>query len=144
MAATTPSTILLSSVNTVNILERLAGEAVTPGKLVELSSTDTYQKQNTAGAPDVLVAIENSLIGGLISDDYASADTLLAASVQSGDVFYGFVPAGEASLAIGASLQSDNDGNVTATGSGTLIVRSLEAVDNSGGGTVARIKLQVI
>ena len=147
MTASNPKKIVLNSLDTLRLIELPANTTITPGQKVEYHSSNELKLNNTEGSPGVIVAVENSAAGGEITDDYAVDDTVVAAILQSGDEFYGFLPASEAAVLIGDNLMADTAGNfsnITAAAGKVNTVRALEAVDNSSGSSAARIKLQVI
>lgn len=127
--------------------EGRAGGAITPGHLIMLTSAGDYTVDGTAGATDELtVAIEDSLRGKTIDDAYADDDLIRFVILRPGDVFLALLPASATAVVIGDNLIRNGDGCLKkTTGSPTQVVAvALEAVDNSAGGTVARIKCRVI
>lgn len=149
MASSTPNTITLK--NSGVRKEKLAGGAITPGHLITVNSSDQAVVHPTAGGnARKAFAVENDLIGNGIGDAYASGDTVQFEVYQPGDEVYALVPAAAAAIVIGDALESNGDGTLvlegttTATGDTDIVVGyALEAVDNSGGGAVARIKIEV-
>jgi hypothetical protein len=172
MASTTPNTILLNSVGHTHLKEAPAAGTITPGDFLERATDGDFQRQATAKVcGPKLIAIENDLVSGLISTDYAAADNVRAAYLKSGDEVYAFVPASAAAIVIGDHLVFDGTGCVikgdksaaaalstgntytdAAVNSGIdaaiegarIVATALEAVDNSGGGSKARIKIEIL
>ena len=92
--------------------EGKAEAAITPGMLVEELSTGNIQKQATAKANvESAVAIENSLIGEGIADDYATGTNVLYRVWASGEQALLIVKQGE-TIAIGDDLESAGGGEV--------------------------------
>jgi len=113
MAASTPSTIILQSVDTQHLKESPANGTITPGDFLERATDGDFQRQSTLGvAGPKLIALENDLTSGLISTDYATGDRVRAAYPKSGDEVYAFVPANAAAIVIGDKLIFDGTGCV--------------------------------
>lgn len=134
--------------------EALAGGTITPGMLIERTSSDTFQAHSNAGQPAArLFAVEDELQGNAISDDYSSGDLVQAEVCDPGDVVYALLAAGE-NVAIGAFLESDGAGAFQAYAAGSageveypasILAIAREAVDNSASGaTVTRILIEII
>ena len=133
--------------------EAVAGGAITPGHLVALNSTGKLVVHPTAGGLAVpTFAVENDLEGKDIADAYATNDYVQAETLYSGCEVLARVAAGAAAIAKGAYLQSAGDGTLQNRAAGTPgsafpgigIAQALEAVDNSGGGTVVTIKVVIL
>ncbi len=133
--------------------EAAAGGVITPGHLIEKSSTGTVVVHNS-GADNAmkLFAVENDLVGKGIDDDYASGDNVLYEACHSGMEVFALVIDGTAAILQAAFLESDGAGGVqTAVADAAtdtdqriaIIGQALEAVDNSGGGAPVRIKMEV-
>lgn len=145
---TNPKTIELYGVNPQHEAE--AGGAITPGMLIERTSTGTVRAHSTQyGGGNSHFAIENRNVGNGIDDAYASGDNVMFATGQCGHSVYALVPAAAAAISVGDMLVSNGDGTLIAhpaTGSvsAVQVAQALEAVDNSGGASVARIKVELI
>ena len=131
------------------VREYAASAAITPGMLIEVAAAGTVAAHGTAqGSAQRLFAIENLGNAGVVDTAYATGDNTHTYAATNGDRIYALVSAGTAAIAAGDLLASDGAGGViTATGAAgnsKLIGRALEAVDNSGGGTAVRIKLEVL
>lgn len=133
--------------------ERLAAAAgILPGHLVE-EALGTVQVHGTAAAnTQKLFAQTDLAISGDIDTAYASGATVSYGAYHSGQEVFALVAAGAAAIADGADLESAGDGTLrTATADAatdttqrnSIAGGALEAVDNSGGGTVVRIKIRV-
>lgn len=103
-------TIVLGPGNFVR-REYKAGAAITPGMLIELSSTvGTVQKHSTGGgACSALFAIENDLEGEEITDAYAADDRVQTGHFGPGEEVYALLANGE-SATYGEYLESNGDG----------------------------------
>ena len=111
--------------------EALANAAITPGQLVELLSTGKVQKQATDEADvERMVAIEDSLQGNDIADDYVEDGTVFMRIFGSGDVCNLILADGETAV-IGTKLEAALAGEVQAYTSGTKLFVALEAIDAS-------------
>ena len=127
-------------------LERNAAAAVTPGMLVELTSSDTVQAHSTAGgscAP-VLIALEDENQGKGIGDAYSTGNVVLFAAFKTGDVANMLLADGE-TVVIGTKVESygdgylravDTDASVGEVGVQSIVGTSLEALDFSGSSAV--------
>lgn len=147
------------AVKTISILGKFIGKeydaaaAITPGDLLELASATTVQKHSTANANAAkMFARENDIFGKNIDDDYAANDVVLCGLYERGAEVYARVAAGTAAITVGAALASAGDGTVqpvTASAATTeaqrdgIVGYALEAVDNSGGGSAVRIRMEV-
>lgn len=122
--------------------EGVAAAAITPGHLVEVNSDGKLQVHSTEGGNVLpMVAIEDSLQGGLITKAYAADDRVQAWIPTRGDIANMILADGE-TVAIGDFVESAGDGTVkktVAAESGDVITPAspivgvaLEAVDMSG------------
>jgi hypothetical protein len=141
--------------------EAAAGGTITPGHLVTFNSSGqlvvhSVAKQRTT--PLFAVEAENlnpgSGIAGGIDDNYVSGDYVQAENIPSGGQVYALVAASATAITKGALLESAGDGTlklvtdftdaeIDSIGGGA-IARALEAVDNSGGATPARIRAEIL
>lgn len=126
--------------------EAIGSGVITPGHLLTLTSAGLLTVHATQGgyvAP--LFAVENDLVGDTIDDNYASGDYIQAEYLRTGDEVLGLVAAGEAAIVIGDLLCSKGDGTLEKTDTGDIVIaQALEAVDNSGGSAVVRIKAVIL
>lgn len=125
--------------------EGKAQGAITPGDFIERASDGDFIRHTAVGTNSLLYAVENTSNGGGIDDDYATGDNVLANYAQSGDEVYGFVAASAVAIVIGDPLEFDGAGGFKkdADGSNTQAY-ALTAVDNSAGGSKARIKVEIL
>lgn len=126
--------------------EGLAGAAgIMPGMLVERAAGGTVVPHATAGGPAVpAFARPNEVIGNGIDVAYDADDTVLYGVSTSGDEVYSLVAAAAPAIADGAYLESAGDGTLAALTTGQAVAKALEAVDNSGGASSVRIKVEVL
>ena len=114
-----------------------AAAALSPGHLIERTSSSTYQKHSTAAGNAIpCVALDQRELNKGTTDAYAQNDKVKAYFPERGSQVYLRVAAGCASIAQGAFVESAGDGTVrTLSGSNpeTIVAQANEAVDNSGG-----------
>jgi urocanate hydratase len=143
-SATAPKTIDLYGTGIQN--EAACTDAViTPGMLVTRTATGV-RPHNVAGeTASPSFAVENDLVGGDISDDYAIGNDVIYRTFAAGSAVYALAHAGGAAIAANALLKSGGDGTLElASTDEVAVARALEAVDNSGGSDPVRIKVEVI
>lgn len=151
MASTTPNTIILKG-NGIR-KEGAASSAITPGYLVEFGGANDLQPHSTAAAnARKAFAVENDLVGDGIDTDYAVGERVQYEVFGSGCEVYALVAAAATAITKGAALESAGDGTlrILTTDAATddtqrdsVVAYALEAVDNSAGGTEARIKVEI-
>lgn len=161
MASATPHTITLRSNNPDNMMQRTrenpcqAAVTITPGMLIEYGTTNTVKPHATAGGnTSRMVALENPWSdhgvvygneGPNIDHAYAAGETVFWVPANSGDVYYMLLEDG-ANIANEAPLESNGAGALQAV-AGTAVEGVVgyaeEAVDNSAGGAVARIRVRI-
>lgn len=126
--------------------ERTATEAITPGMLVNPTTSTSVEKNDLVGDGNgvVEVAVENDIFGKGIDDDYASGDTVLSQILTPGCEFNGLVAAGALAIVYDAYVTPAAGGFLAVGTRANAIGMAREAVDNSGGGTAARIRVLVI
>jgi len=130
-----------------------AASAIVPGDLVEELAAGTVQEHSTAAAnAQKLFALTNLANGSDIDAAYAVGETTRYGAFSSGQEVFARVAAAAPAIVIGDALESAGDGTVrkavadaaTDTAQRDAIVGyAIEAVDNSGGGTVVRLKIRV-
>lgn len=127
-----------------------AGVDITPGMLIELASATEVKPHATAGgdaSPKFALSVE--MDGRGIDDDYAEdGEAIDSYFAKSGEWINALLADGE-DVAAGVLLESDGAGALAEYTPTTLlhrraVVRTLEALDNSLGGAVARIKVEVL
>lgn len=130
-----------------------AATAILPGMLIEEIAAGTVQEHSGAGLnAQRLFALTNTANGGTIDDAYAVGESVRYGAAHSGQEVFGLLAAGATAVIIGTVLESDGDGTVriatadAATDTAqrdSVVGYAIEAVDNSGGGAVARLKFRV-
>jgi len=99
-----------------------------PGHLVEMNSNSVIILQATASVKtQVLVLMENDLVGKGVSDVYANGDRARAGILNSGDRVNVRVAASYTGK-VGDKLESAGAGQFKALSAGVPLVRALEAV----------------
>lgn len=123
--------------------ERLAGVAgIIPGMLVRESAGNVIINA-TAGKGPALFALPNLPVSGDISTAYATGVTVQYGAYSAGQEVNALVAAGALAIADGAPLTCSTDGTLVTGTEANAIAYAMEAVDNSGGATVVRIKARV-
>jgi hypothetical protein len=146
-----PHTILLAG-NPQRPQELPCSAAITPGHLVEISSGQLRKHATADGNASPAFALEQltpdrTVATAAIDTPYPSGDTVQWAIGRPGDLFYAWVPASAAAIVAGDFLASNGDGTLhkAVTGSTFLeaiVATAAEAVNNSAGGTPARIRVR--
>jgi len=145
---TRPRTIRLKGVG--RRLERAAGGTITPGNLVALARNDTVIRHpSAANKTSAMFAVENELIGLGIDDNYLVNDFVQVEHFHQNDWVLATLAASASKVWEGDFLESDGAGNLRLVGAdyqegASAIAQATETVDNSGGGTVARIMVTII
>lgn len=134
--------------------EANAGGTITPGYLLARSAAGVVvahaAENDNAGA---LFALEHDLVGRTVDQDYASGDVVQIGAFPRGGEVYALVAASAVAIVVGNFLESHGDGTLqlTDTDAATddtqragVIAQALEAVDNSGGGSEARIRVEIL
>ena len=130
-----------------------SGSAINPGYLIEETTAGEVQEHSTAAAnAQKLFAMTDLPVGGKISDAYAVGQTVRYGAFKTGQEVYALLAAAATAVTQGAALESAGDGTlrVLTTDAATddtqrdsVVAYAIEAVDNSGGGTEARIRVRV-
>lgn len=141
----------ITIVGTPKIKEYKANAAITPGHLVELMSTGNVRKHATAGGScQGRFALEDSLQGKEIDDDYVANERCQTGVFSPGDEVYAILADGE-TAAIGSQLESKGDGTlrVVATDASwhdvkvsSIVGEALEAL-NLAGSPVATGRIRI-
>lgn len=154
MATSTKRTIKVKKYSDV-ILEAEANAAITPGMLLEYTTTGTVKAHATAaGKHAFMFALEDELQGKGINDDYAAGDKVQIWVAGRGDLVYALLE-DEANIAIGDFLESNGAGLLQEYTSGVIVGVAVEAQDlstlpegseSSAGGTYyrPRVMCQII
>lgn len=137
--------------------EAVAASAITPGELLEWDASGDLQAHSTAdGNAAKMFARENpfqNTVSGTaaIDTDYSAADTVMYYVCRRGDVVYAFLAAAE-NVSKGDALSSDGAGALQAVTAAAatsqaqrdgIVGYAAEAVDNSGGGSRVRIRVEI-
>jgi len=133
--------------------EGIASGTIRPGHLVEFGGANDLQVHSTAAATArKAFAVENDLIGNGIDVNYTVGEQVQYEVYASGAEVYALVAAGAAAIEKGDPLQSAGNGTlrIQATDAATddtqrnsLVAYALEDVDNSGGSSVVRIRVEI-
>jgi hypothetical protein len=150
MAKTAPRTILLR--NRGYRKEAEAGGTITPGHLIAFNSTGKFVVHATAlvkAAP--IFAVENdvpttSQLAGTdpspsIDTNYVSGDFVQGEVCHPGVEINALVAAAAPAIAVGDLLESAGNGTLRKFTTGIVVGVALEALDNSGGGSAARLRV---
>lgn len=123
---------------------------VVPGMLLKLTATGVRPHNSADGAIDIpMFAVEMPWYPSDTYDidtSHAIGDKVRVAICPPGTEVYAFIEAGHAVTAVGNRLASAGDGSLQAVGTpaeGNVVAQAIEIVDNSGGGTRARLKVKV-
>jgi hypothetical protein len=154
VAVTTPHCILLSG-NPIYAQQTQAAAAITPGHLVEIVSGGGIRRHGTADGNALTAwALENvtpdrTVATQAIDTPYATGETVKWMIARPGDMIYAWVPASASAIVAGDFLASNGDGTLhkAVTGSTFLeaiVGQAVEAVNNSAGGTPARIRVRSV
>lgn len=107
--------------------ERAAAATITPGMLIERTSSDTVQAHSTAGGnQDRTFALEDTGQGNGIDDDYSSGDRVQFCYMSPGDIVNAILKDGE-DIAIGDRLESAGDGTLQEHTADSVALSSAEA-----------------
>ena len=137
--------------------EAIANAAITPGHLVERMSTGKVRVHANAGQnAQRMFAIEDSLQGKEISEDYSATNQVRFVVCRRGDEVVGILADGETAV-IGSFLESNGNGElkVHAAGSAAVVEYpecivgiALDAVDASDSAATAvadrRIAVEIV
>ena len=148
------NTILIEPADGQQVVrEKLAGDTILPGMLLENASAGTVVSHVGAGLnAQKLFALENVANGGGIADAYASGQTVRALYAQRGDLINAALAASAIAIVIGDALESSGDGYLRKASADAatdtaqrdaIVAYAAEAVDNSSGGAGTRIQVEV-
>ena len=144
--------------------EGLANAAITPGHLVERMSTGKIRVHATAGGNAMkMFAVEMDMVGDDIDTDYAANDTVRFVVARRGDEINALLAISATAVVIGSLVESAGDGTIRLHTAPTQAVAEggsasytiapkvlapigicMEAVDNSGGSAVARVRIEIL
>jgi hypothetical protein len=119
--------------------------AISPGHFLRRTGVaDQVAVMNSVGAArNKLVALEYDVLGRGIDKNYAAGDQVLFVEPNRGSQVYALLAAAAAAIAIGDGLEYAADGTLKILAAGQRVATALEAVDNSGGGTPVRIRVEI-
>jgi hypothetical protein len=135
------------------VKEGRANAAITPGHLLIREADGDFAFHATAeGNAYAMFALEADFVGKGIATAYATGDRVQALMPYQGAEIYALLPAAALAIVIGDELVSNGDGTLKKVTAGAVTVgnlrrvvaRALEAIDNSAGGTVVRIKVEIV
>ncbi len=158
MASDTPNTILLEPFGGSRaqyVEEAPAGDAITPGHLIEYDTSEDVIVHATGDAvQEFMVALENPYAddqtAAAIDTAYATADTVRFTYAQRGDVLYMFLSSSSGAAAVkGISrLASQGDGalSVVTVGAGTLdgAIIGVADEDKAVGASDVRLRVRIM
>ncbi len=124
-----PETIILKG--KPNFVEGLGSAEVKPGQIVKLTGENEFGPATPADNGALRIVTENDLVGKTIQDSYPVGEQVYAHIPMPGDVVYGRILAGQAAIAVGASLVRGANGYLT-LGTTNPIAEAEVAIDNSG------------
>jgi hypothetical protein len=102
-----------------------------PGHLVEINSLSRMILQATASVKtQVLILMENDLVGEGVTDAYADGDRARAAILNAGDRAY-IRLAESVTVKVGQKLESAGAGQFKAYSAGVPLVRAMEAATSA-------------
>jgi len=122
--------------------EESALAAITPGHLLELTSTGVQRNTDDAANVAPNFALERDELGNDIDVAYAVGDKVKVGAFHPGQRVYAWLASGQ-NVAKGAYLTSNTTGLLTATGVTATVrmARALEAVNASAD---ARIRVEIV
>ena len=132
--------------------ETKSSAIVTPGFLIEPLAGTVAAHATAAGNAQKLFALPNLAVAGSIDTDYASGDTVRFGAFHAGQEVNALVAAAAPAILEGDALESAGNGTLrklvvaaaTAQSARDSVVGyALAALDNSGGGTSARLAIRV-
>ena len=123
--------------------EAKAASTITPGDLIELTSSGTVRRHSTVGQQAIKAfALENDLVGQGIADDYDANDVVQYGVFPPGSEVYARLGAGLTAIR-GDFLESNGNGTLKAASTPveqSLVGQAMETQSVAGG----RVRLQVV
>lgn len=141
-----PKTIHLSPEEIRIQKEGKAVSTITPGQFIErvAGTVDGVRRHTTdGGVAQLSVALENDMVGLTIDDDYLTGDRVLYCVVSNGEEVYSLLANGQNAeendflSVVGGNLRVAQPGD-------HIVAQAREAVNNSGGSSPARIKVETL
>jgi hypothetical protein len=126
--------------------EANAAEAITPGHFIQHNASGAAIKNATADVVEapLLVAVENDMFGKEITDAYAIGERVIYQHAQPGCEVYALVAAAAPAIVYNDFIGLAADGTVKkAASAAASIGRARGALDNSGGGSAARLRILI-
>lgn len=142
-SATIPKTIELYGMGCQH--EDVAVGGIRPGMLVERVATGIQVHSTAGGTASTHFAVEYDMTGGTIDTVYNTGENTVFKTYAAGSGVFALVAGGAGAIADRALLASAGDGTLRLAALDEIAVaQAMEAVDNSGSGSLARIKVEVI
>lgn len=128
------NTVLVKGFDTMVREDYAAQAAITPGHLIERTSTGTVQKHSTAGGKAlVMFAGDNKLVGKDLTVDFAASDNVPCFIPMRGAKVNALVAAAAAAIVVGDFLESAGDGTLR------KVVAPLTDAFGAADGTIADV-----
>jgi hypothetical protein len=117
-------------------------EAITPGHLIEITSTGVQKNTDDAANVAAAFALERDELGKDIDVAYAIGDVVKVATFKPGERAYAFLASGQ-NVAKGAYLTGTTTGLLTAgsVSASVRLARALEAVNSTNDATRIRVEI---
>ncbi len=123
-----------------------ASESITPGMLVERFNNAgiiRFRKSTLTDKANTIYALDHSLVNAGCDTAYAANDLVEVGIAVPGTAIWAWIGSG-ANIAAGAPLSDAGNGKLAATGSGVIVARALESVNNTAGPGDSRIRVEVV
>lgn len=144
MSTTTPKTVELYG-ESIQYEATATDAAITPGMLVTRTATGVRPHNVAGNVANATFAFENDMVGNGIDDAYDVGDNCYLRTYSAGSGVYALLAAGATAVTNRAYLTSAGDGTLEVAGDGDIVIaQAMEAVDNSGGATRARIRVETV
>lgn len=141
-----PRKVLLVNKENCIVKELVAAGTITPGHLLAITSAGKYAVHPTAGGRALTVFAEAADYNGKgIDDNYVANDNVFAWICARGSEVNALVAAAAPAVAVGDYLASAGDGTLKkSTTPAEYIAQALTAIDNSAGGSPARVQAIIL
>lgn len=154
-----PKKIVLKATGAEQYDGKLADATITPGDLVKRTATGVIRHATAGGNAMPMFAVNSADQNRGIDSDYAAGEDVPVVVAPRGSQIYALVAAAAAAIAVGDFVESAGNGTVRKHtpqavdegGSAELNVQAapiigiaLEAVDNSGGASKARLRIEIL
>jgi len=129
--------------------ESVAFEAITPGSLLNFRAGDgkVDLNDNVTDIVPTIFAKENENFGQGIDTPYAAGENVEWVNPHRGSEIHALVPPAAPAIALYDKLIPGLNGTVVKAALGTnvnIIAMAMEAVNNSGGGSAARLLIRIL